>query len=249
MLNFANSKSSDVAGAKSASEMDVYNFRRRCAVFSPDCQAWHKTTQVLAGTISAPWSPSFSRSQGSQKSEASFEFDTTGKCCFHRICLTLNQQHTLHNTRCIHPILCCTRRCAEAHGTRESHQSCHALGHTRWLSLMPASLTFRSTKSIPALPSSPHIIQANMKICSHSPHLSKNPSLPWNCCGTRSASPSPPPYPTTLRMADTRVGFSMVPRDPEKCEEFRCSYNSTKLKACSPGSLMRGNSMSRHNCV
>ena len=80
------------------------------------------------GTISAPWSPSFSRSQGSQKNEASSMFKTTGNCCLHRICLPLNQQHTLHNNRSIkvqdgfrfhvgifdrddrliHPILCCT---------------------------------------------------------------------------------------------------------------------------------------------
>ena len=101
------------------------------------------------------------------------------------------------------------------------------------LSLMPASLTSRSTRSIPALPSSEYITEVNMKICSRSPHLSKNPSLQWNCCGTCLASPLPPPHPTTpsLRMADTRVGFSMVPKDPGKCEEFRCSCNSIKLKA------------------
>ena len=45
------------------------------------------------------------------------------------------------------------------------------------LSLMPASLISRATRSIPALPSSEHITQGNMKICSHSPHLSKNPSV------------------------------------------------------------------------
>ena len=112
------------------------------------------------------------------------------------------------------------------------------------LSLMPASLTSRSTRSIPALPSNPYITQANMKICSHSPHLSKDPSLQWNCC----ASPLPPPHPTTpsLRMADTIVGFSMVPNDPGKCEAFRCSFNSIKPKACFADSLMRVNSMSRH---
>ena len=47
------------------------------------------------GTISAPWSPSFSRSQGSQKNEASSVFETTGNCCLHLICLPLNQQHPL----------------------------------------------------------------------------------------------------------------------------------------------------------
>ena len=94
------------------------------------------------------------------------------------------------------------------------------------LSLMPASLISRSTRSISALPSSEYITQGNMKICSHSPHLSKNPSLQWNCCGTCSASPLPLPHPTTpsLRRADTRVEFPMVPKDHGKCKEFKCSY-------------------------
>ena len=101
------------------------------------------------------------------------------------------------------------------------------------LSLMPASLTSRSTRSSPALPSSPYITQANMKICSHSPHLSKNPSMQWKCCGSCSASPLPPPHPTTppLRLAETTLGLSIVPQDPRKCEEFRCSCNSIKLKS------------------
>ena len=117
------------------------------------------------------------------------------------------------------------------------------------LSLMPASLTSRSTRAISALPSSEYITQGSMTICSHSPHLSKNPSLQWNCCGTCSASPLPLPHPTTpsLRMADTRVGRSMVPKDPRKCEEFRCSCNSIKLKAWFTHSLMRVKSMSRQN--
>ena len=68
------------------------------------------------------------------------------------------------------------------------------------LSLMPASLISRSTRSVPALPSSDYITQGNMKSCSHSPQ--------WNCCGTCSASP--------LRMADTRVGLSVVPEDPRE---------------------------------
>ena len=119
------------------------------------------------------------------------------------------------------------------------------------LGLMPASLTSRSTRSIPALPGSPYITQANMKICSRSPHLSKNPSLQWNCCVTCSASPLPPSYPTapSLTMADTRVGLSMVPKGPRKCEEFRCSCNSIKLKACPADTFMSANSMSRHNCL
>ena len=39
--------------------------------------------------------------------------------------------------------------------------------------------------------------------------MSKNPSLPWNCCGACAASPLPPPHPTThsLITADTRVEF------------------------------------------
>ena len=31
------------------------------------------------------------------------------------------------------------------------------------------------------------LAQSNMKICSHSSHLSKDPSLQWNSCGIRSA--------------------------------------------------------------
>ena len=163
--------------------------------------------------------------------------------------------------RPIRPVLCCTEGAVQ----KQPYHPKEPPGHTRRcaesvpavqvvplqlvilkLSLMPASLTSRSTRSIPALPSSEYITQGNMKICSPSPHLSQ-----WNCCGTCSASPLPPPHPTnsSLRMADTRVGLSMVPEDPGKCEEFRCSCNSIKLKACSADAFMSVNSMSRHNCL
>ena len=39
------------------------------------------------GMISAPWSPSFSRSQGSQKNEALSVSETPGSCRLRRICL------------------------------------------------------------------------------------------------------------------------------------------------------------------
>ena len=53
LLNFAIGKSLDVAGAKSASVLDVYHFCPRwCTVFSPDCQGWHRTTQVLRHDLS-----------------------------------------------------------------------------------------------------------------------------------------------------------------------------------------------------
>ena len=84
--------------------------------------------------------------KGSQKNEASSVFETTGNFCLHRICLPLNQQHTLHNTRCIkvhdgfrfhvgifdrddrliHAILCCTDSAVRR--LMAPVRACHALG-------------------------------------------------------------------------------------------------------------------------
>ena len=279
------------------------------SVFSPDCQAWHSTTQVLRHDLSTVVAILFTLTRFTEE-RSSLCFRDDWKLSSPSHLPALNQQRTLHNTRSIevhdgcrfhvgifdrddrliHPILCCTDGAVQ----KQPYHPKEPPGHTRRctesvppvqvfplqlvtldlslspaslqlvflklslsftptcnLSFMPASLISRSTRSISALPSSEYITQGNMKICSHSPHLSKNRSLQWNHCGTCSASPLPLPHPTSrsMRMTDTRVGFPMVPKDPKKCEEFKCSCNSIKLKTCFADSFMRVNSTSRHNCL
>ena len=46
-----------------------------------------------------------------------------------------------------------------------------------------------------------------------------------------------------------RVEFSMVPKDPGMCEEFRCSCNSIELRSCIDASFLSVNSVSQTSCL
>ena len=124
LLNFANSKSLNVAGAKSAPVLEL-----SCHQIAVRGTARLKSLRHDLSTVVSI----LSRSPGSQKNEAPFVFSTTGN--IHILCPTPEASRTTmvpactsaSSTEASDPVLH-RRRCAEAHGTRESHQRCHALG-------------------------------------------------------------------------------------------------------------------------